>query len=420
LLYAVALLLPVLALMGFIAGEREIGGMLARDPDLLVKTLQSRTLPGKEPVLLHVAWGIRITLLSAIAGIFIARFIRQRWQRRGGVSRITYPDGRWIEVPHGFTVLEASQRLGVPHTSICGGKGRCSTCRIRVQADPGALPPPSLDEQRVLRAIRAPPNVRLACQLRPRGRVAIVPLVLSSKVRRVQFRAPVHAEAREQEIVILFADLRDFTQLAETRLPYDVVFILNRYFEEMGQAIEAAGGQVDKFIGDGLMALFGLDMSSPQASNQALVAARLMSLRLAELNCALAPNLDIPLRMGIGIHKGPAIVGEMGYGRTRSLTALGDTVNVASRLQALSKSHQCELVVSEDLLRSAGLDLPDEARREMEIRGRGAPIALYMIAAIDNITVKIPGPAASSATGSTTSKADLLILMAERFGIRPK
>jgi len=133
-----------------------------------------------------------------------------------------------------------------------------------VQADPGALPPASLDEQRVLRAICAPPNVRLACQLRPRGHVTIVPLLVSSKVGRGQFRRPVHTEGREQEVVVLFADLRDFTQLAETRLPYDVVFILNRYFEEMGQAIEAAGGQVDKFVGDGLMALFGLDMSSPR------------------------------------------------------------------------------------------------------------------------------------------------------------
>ena len=232
------------------------------------------------------------------------------------------------------------------------------------------------------------------------GSVSVVPLLLSSKVGRGQFRRPIYAEGREQEIVILFADLRDFTQLAETRLPYDVVFILNRYFEEMGQAIEAAAGHVDKFIGDGLMALFGLDMSLTRASNQALVAARLMFMRLDELNHALAANLDAPLRMGIGIHKGPAIVGEMGFGRTRSLTALGDTVNVASRLQMLSKTHQCEVVVSEDLLQSAGLDLPNELRCEMAIRGRGAPIALYAIAAVNTIPVKMPGPTAGSAKRS--------------------
>ena len=146
--------------------------------------------------------------------------------------------------------------LGVPHTSICGGKGRCSTCRVGVRAEPGALPAPATEEQRVLRAIRAPSNVRLACQLRPRGPVSVVPLLLSSKVSHGRFRRPVYAEGREQEIVVLFADLRDFTRLAEARLPYDVVFILNRYFEAMGQAIEAAAER-RKFIGDEVMALLG-------------------------------------------------------------------------------------------------------------------------------------------------------------------
>src|ERR1700745_1903097 len=101
-----------------------------------------------------------------------------------------------------------------------------------------------------------------------------------------------------------------------------------------------------------------------------------MFARLAELNGALAGDLTSPLRMGVGIHVGPAVVGEIGYGRSRSLTAVGDTVHIASRLPTLSKSHGCELVVSEDLLRSAGLDLPLAARQETEIHGRAAPIAI--------------------------------------------
>jgi adenylate cyclase len=97
------------------------------------------------------------------------------------------------------------------------------------------------------------------------------------------------------------------------------------------------------------------------------------------------------------MHKGPAIIGEMGYGQTRSLTALGDTVNVASRLQKLAKSHQCELVVSEDVLRSAGLNLPNGTRHEMEIRGRGATIAIYTVAAVRELPAEMPGSAADPA-----------------------
>jgi adenylate cyclase len=119
-----------------------------------------------------------------------------------------------------------------------------------------------------------------------------------------------------------------------------------------------------------------------------------MFARLADLNGALADDLTSPLRMGVGIHVGPAVVGEIGYGRSRSLTAVGDTVNIASRLQTLSKSHGCELVVSEDLLRSAGLDLPLAARQETEIRGRAAPIAIRTLARVDELAATVPAAAA--------------------------
>jgi adenylate cyclase len=377
-LYAAALLLPVLALLGFVAGERELGATLEQNPGLLASTLASQALLGKRHLLNQISWGIRAVLLGAVAGVLGARQLRYRWQRRNGFSRVTYPGGRWIDLPHGFTVLDASQLLGVPHTSICNGKGRCSTCRIRVRADPAALPPPSADEQRVLQRIGAPPEVRLACQLRPRGSVNVLPLVSPPLLGRDRSCRRISFGAGEKEIVVLFADLHDFTKLSETRLPYDIVFILNRFFQEMGQAVEAVGGQVDKFIGDEVMALFGLEVASERACIQALNAARLMFARLDELNSDLADDLDAPLRMGIGIHVGPAVVGEIGYGRTRSLTAIGDTVNIASRLQSLSKIYGCELVVSDKLV--AGVDLPSSPRHELLIEGRSAPLAIRTVA----------------------------------------
>jgi adenylate cyclase len=133
------------------------------------------------------------------------------------------------------------------------------------------------------------------------------------------------------------------------------------------------------------MALFGLNGSVLQSADQALTAARAMRARLDDLNVAFAGNLDAPLRMGIGIHIGPAIVGEIGYGRTRSLTAVGDTVNIASRLQGLSKDHGCDLLVSEALLRAAGFDPMNAAQLETEIRGRAAPMAIYTFRTIDSL-----------------------------------
>jgi adenylate cyclase len=401
LLSAAAVLLPVLAFLGFVAAERELSIMLAQDPGLLALTLASQARPENRMALGVIAWTVRVTFFAAIASVLVARLVRHRWQRRHGVARVTYPGGRWIDIAPGFTVLEASQMLGVPHTSICGGKGRCSTCRIGVRGDAAALPPPSPEEERVLGRIGAPANVRLACQLRPRGPISVVPLTSSPQAARQHFRRPAYADGSEREIVVLFADLRDFTRLAESRLPYDVVFILNRYCQEMGQAIEAAGGYVDKFIGDGVLALFGLDAPPAQAAGRALQAARAMFARLDELNRGLAGDLATPLRMGIGIHVGPAVVGEIGYGRSRSLTAVGDTVNIASRLQTLSKSHGCELVVSEDLLRSAGLDLPDAPRHETEIRGRAEPIAIRTLARVDELAATVPTTAPQPAVAAT-------------------
>lgn len=169
---------------------------------------------------------------------------------------------------------------------------------------------------------------------------------------------------------MLFADLRAFTRLAEHRLPYDVVFLLNRYFRSMGTAIESNGGQLDKFIGDGVMAIFGLDGEPVRACRQALEAARRMAVALDDLNEALSGDLDQPLRIGIGLHAGPSIVGEMGYRGATQLTAIGDTVNTASRLEALTKEFGAGLVVSQELLDRAGIDLSDHDRHEVEIRGR--------------------------------------------------
>ena len=135
------------------------------------------------------------------------------------------------------------------------------------------------------------------------------------------------------------------------------MFILNRYFKAMGEVIEGAGGRVDKFIGDGIMALFGLESDAAAASRAALEAARGMAQALDLLNRDLAVELEEPLRMGIGLHLGPVILGEMGHGPAASLTAIGDTVNVASRLEALTKEFACMVVVSAQLVERAGVHL---------------------------------------------------------------
>jgi adenylate cyclase len=226
------------------------------------------------------------------------------------------------------------------------------------------------------------------------GALSVTLLLPATAQARDGFARPAYLHGSEREIAILFADLRAFTRLAERKLPYDLVFLLNRYFAEMGHAIEEAGGHIDKFIGDGVMALFGLDRGVDAGCREALAASRAMSLRLQRLNELLAADLVEPLRIGIGIHVGGAIIGEMGYGRAVSLTAVGDAVNIASRLEGLARDNSAELVVSETVLAHAGIALPETPAQELEIRGRVERLQLRILASAR----QLPPPHARNAS----------------------
>ena len=190
---------------------------------------------------------------------------------------------------------------------------------------------------------------------------------------------PSYLQGSEREIAVLFADLRSFTQFAEAKLPYDVVFALNQYFRGMGQAVEAAGGHLDKFIGDGVMALFGVEDDLELGCRQALAAAAGMAQALEHLNEQLRHDLDQPLRMGIGVHAGAAIVGEMGYGPATSVTAVGDIVNTASRLETMTKEFTVQAVISSFVAERAGADLSAFEVRQITVRGRAETMAVHLV-----------------------------------------
>ena len=371
LLFAFALLLPTLAILGFFEAGRQVM-TLAEDPAWVAELAQvhPRPAPANAAFIDRMVVWVRYGFLAALLAVLAARIARWYWQRRRGVIRLSYPSGRVVQILRGVSVLEASRIAGIPHASVCGGRGRCSTCRIKVEGAKEAIPAPAPEEAKLLNRVGAAPDVRLACQLRPHGDLRVAPLLPATAQARDALRRPGYLHGAEREVAILFGDLRAFTQLSEKKLPYDLVFLLNRYFAEMGHAVEAAGGHIGKFIGDGVMALFGLDSGVEAGCREALAAAKDMAERLQSLNRALIHDLPAPLRIGIGIHTGPAIVGEMGYGTAVSITAVGDAVNTASRLEALTKTYGCELVISEAVVRHAGIDVGDAPRHEIEIRGR--------------------------------------------------
>jgi adenylate cyclase len=384
-LFAAALLLPLLALLGFVQAGREVEFLMAQNPAWIdqLKQATNASAVGDGSDLVRVRDGIVYGFWSCLALVLIARVLRQLATRRS-LLRISYPDGREVQVPRGFSVLEASRFAGIPHASVCGGRGRCSTCRIRIGTGLAQLPPPSAGEQRVLQRVGAPPAVRLACQLRPPANISVMPLLPATAQASDGYAQPSYLAGQERTIAVMFADLRTFTGIAEQKLPYDLVFLLNSYFEAVGESIISAGGMVDKFIGDGVMALFGVESGPEEGCRQALVAASGMVERVNRLSESLQNELAQPLRIGIGIHCGPAIVGRMGYGPTVHVTAIGDTVNVASRLQDSTKEYGCQLVISEEVARRSGLDTAQLVRHELTVRNRREALSIFVV---DDVTV---------------------------------
>jgi len=390
LLFGAALLVPVLALLGFAQAGQEVS-QLAQQLGWVQQTLRVAQSPGpaERAVLDRVRYAGIVSFAISVGLTLVARVVRDRYAQRRSTIRITYPDDREVVVPVGLTVLGASQRARIPHASVCGGRGRCSTCRVRVTSGLDLLLPASAVEQRVLTSVGAPPNVRLACQVRPTHDLTVAPLLPVSAQASDGFAQPGYIAGQEQDIAVLFADLRGFTQIAEPKLPYDVVFLLNRYFDVIGEAIEQAGGIANQFTGDGVMALFGVQTGPEAGCRQALAAVGGMVRGLAELSRSLSGELEAPFRMGIGIHTGSAVVGRMGRGVALYLTAVGDVVHVASRLQELTKAYGCQVVISELVARRAGIDVSAFPCHEVTVRNRYDPI---VIRTIDDVQTLPPVP----------------------------
>jgi adenylate cyclase len=380
-LLVAAVLLPTVALLGVFQGARQVEVKARTDPAWLTD-LRKTGVRGN-PAAAAALWTIALWSWGGYAGalglVLVARGVRVLVERRGGTIRIIYPDGRAVRIPKGLSVLDASRRAGIPHASVCGGRARCSTCRVRVLLGSEGLMPPSPAETRVLSHLRADRAVRLACQLKPMADISVWPLLPPEVTVRDEDRVNVAQTGAERFAAILFVDIRASTQLVESRLPYDVVFILNRFFEAVGSAIIAAGGTPNQFIGDGMMAMFGTETSAEQACRQALEAARLIDWHLAEMNRALANELQQPIGFGIGIHAGEVIIGTMGYREHAQTTAIGEAVHIASRLQDLTKEYGCQLVVSEAVGTIAGVPLGDFPRHDIQVRGLSAPLAIRVI-----------------------------------------
>jgi adenylate cyclase len=381
-LLAAAVLVPALAILGIYQAGRSVIAD-SDDPQWRAENLGEHQVGTKaeQATLETIVQDSLIGYFALIGIALLARGARVLHERRGGMIALSYGNGRTVRVPKGLSVLEASLRNNVPHASVCGGRARCSTCRIRVIGDCGALPEPSAREAFVLARVgTTDPSIRLACQLRPTTDMSFFQLFLPSAVSANTHASNASRIGEERHLVSVFVDMRGSTRLAEKLLPFDTVFVVNRFLAAVSQAVIECGGRPNQFVGDGVLALFGLAADDQTASRQALKAAARIAANVDELNEFLSHDLREPIRFGIGIHGGEVIVGDIGYRDHMVFTALGDAVNVAARLQDMTKSLGCETIISEEVRVAAGLSDGDLPQQEVTIRGRTEPMMVRVVA----------------------------------------
>ncbi|MGE0764994.1 MAG: adenylate/guanylate cyclase domain-containing protein [Hyphomicrobiaceae bacterium] len=389
-----AMTIPLAALAGFMISGRAVASLI-ENADAFNRVKELTRWPNAdagEMLATYRVW-VRLgflALLGLIAAIFAIRYLS--WLASPRVA-ISYAGGPTVTVPIGPTLLEISRLNKIPHASVCGGRARCSTCRVRIEEGGEHLPAAVFPESVTLAAIEAPANVRLACQIRPAK-----PLVVTRLLRPVGTGPEAagvpesDSSGTEKPLAVLYVNMREFNDLTRTKLPYDVVFLLNQFFTAVGTAIRSQGGTIDKYIGDGVIAVFGQRHGVEGGCRQALRAIRAIDLALDHLNSVIGPELGRPVRIAAGLHAGHLILGRIGHGATVDLTVVGPAVKIALQLEDLAKQRDVQLVLSHDVAQLAGWAPEDHLITSIIVEGLEEPLEVVDVPRGRDLAVTILAP----------------------------
>jgi class 3 adenylate cyclase/hemoglobin-like flavoprotein len=299
------------------------------------------------------------------------------------MPKVTYFHEITLEdVAEGQTLLDISIRHRIPHLHQCGGRARCTTCRVQILDGLSNVSPLSPIEQKVASQRGWDDFTRLACQARINGDVVVRRLLDNAQDIIVldldELQGGSASEGKELDLAILFSDIRDFTTHSEQNLPYDIVHMLNRYFTLAAVPVLNNNGFIDKYIGDGILAVFGTRDESPGTACRNAVRAALGMLEAAQrLDPMFIREFNVPLHIGIGIHFGTVILGRIGHPGKRQITVIGDTVNTASRIESMTKQLGSPILLSDSVVAHLPGILQLGSPTEAPLKGKAACTLLY-------------------------------------------
>ena len=300
------------------------------------------------------------------------------------------PDNKKIKIAQDETILTASIRKEIPHLSACGGVGKCSTCRINIISGLENCSVRTEDEIKLADRLNLPETVRLACQTKVSGRVKYRRLLLDKRDLTLNSQLTTKKSGSVgtvRNLTIMFCDIKGFTPFSESLSAYDVIFILNRYFSIMREIIIKNGGEVNNYIGDAIMAIFGLKESRQQILRTVNAGLQMLE-AMDEFKKYLKEAYDRIFDMRIGIHHGEVIVGSVGYGDDKKLTVIGDVVNIASRIESTNKDAGTRLLISENAFSQVKDSLEIDNYLRLKLRGSSNLITLYEVRNLKNDVLK--------------------------------
>jgi adenylate cyclase len=296
------------------------------------------------------------------------------------------PDDRKIEAIEGETILLAALRAGIMHAHLCGGSARCSTCRVIIVEGLENCAPRNAEEQSIADMLEFAPKVRLACQTVVTGDVKLRRLVtdiledVDLTGLYVKGVEPCSIGV-EKYILILFSDIRGFTPFAESLLPYDVIHVLNLYFQKVGEVIGRHGGVINNYMGDGFMALFEADDPAEGALRAVTAGLDLLD-AVHKLEPYLQQLYHKSFQIRIGLHFGQVVAGKLGSPGNKKMTVIGDTVNFASRIEAANKQAGTQFLISEDTYALVKQQVRVGRCVRMSLPGKSGEYNLYEVAGL--------------------------------------
>ncbi|MBO9683088.1 MAG: adenylate/guanylate cyclase domain-containing protein [Flavisolibacter sp.] len=268
---------------------------------------------------------------------------------------IEFPKEGCVYASPNQTILEAALSAGVPLFHVCGGKAKCSTCRVLVIEGAEWLTPPNAKEKLLNDQMHFPRNVRLACQTHiTGGSIKLARIIQDETDIGIYVGNSSGASSQqigeERELVLFFLDIRNFTPLVEKLLPFDTIHIIRKLFLVFQNIIESNQGKIIETTGDGLYAVFGCDTGRVQSVQSAVKAASTILEDLVNINDSYFKiHFHENIQVGIGIHIGRVVSGVIRIGNEERMIVMGYPVNIASRLQNATKFLNNSLVVSSDI-----------------------------------------------------------------------